>query len=227
MLNFMSVKGRAFRASSPTRRAIQAGALALLAALAWNGAAQAQSEFPAGGDPAGPPTENVAPPRLTPDYRIGVGDVLAINVWREPEASYDAVAVRSDGKISVPLVKEVHVKGLTPTELEKVLTRKYAEFINDPEVTVIIRQINSQMVYIIGGVMRPGALPLSSQMTILQALAVSGGLTDYAKKKKIYVLREMGGKQMQLAFDYPAVLSGKNSEQNVFLLPGDTIVVPE
>lgn len=160
-------------------------------------------------------------------YTVGEGDILQINVWREPEASVEAAAVRSDGKISMPLIKELYVLGLEPLEISDILTRKISRFINDPEVTVIVREVNSLRVYVLGGVIRPGSLRITTEMTVLQVLAESGGLSEYAKKRKIYVLRGEGSRQERLPFDYAAVLSGKTPEQNIQVQSGDTIVVPE
>ena len=162
-----------------------------------------------------------------PDYHIGAGDVLRISVWREPEVSVDGVAVRSDGKISLPLIKEVVAIGLAPAELESILTREFAHFINNPAVTVIVKEINSQKVYLVGGVVRPGSLALRTPMTVLQVLSEAGGLTDYAKRKKIYILRKEGGHESRLQFNYEAVLKGESPEQNIPVRAGDTIVVPE
>jgi polysaccharide export outer membrane protein len=168
-----------------------------------------------------------APTSTLPDYRIGSGDVLRISVWREAEVSVDGVAVRSDGKISLPLIREVYALGLTPIELETVLNREFAKLINNPVVTVIVKEINSQKVYLVGGVIRPGSLMLRTPMTILQVLAEAGGLTDFAKKKKIYIIRKEGGQESRIQFNYEAVLKGDNPEQNIPVRPGDTIVVPE
>lgn len=162
-----------------------------------------------------------------PEYRIGSGDVLRISVWREPEVSVDGVAVRSDGKISLPLIREVYALGLMPVELEALLTREFSRLINNPVVTVIVKEINSQKVYLVGGVVRPGSIFLRTPMTVLQVLAEAGGLTDYAKKKKIYILRNDGGQESRIQFNYEAVLKGDNPEQNIPVRPGDTIVVPE
>jgi polysaccharide biosynthesis/export protein len=171
--------------------------------------------------PAEPGQQNL------PDYHIGAGDVLKVSVWKEPEVSVDGVAVRSDGKISLPLIKEVVALGLAPTELESILTREFSHYINNPAVTVIVKEINSQKVYLVGGVVRPGSLPLRTPMTVLQVLAEAGGLTDYAKRKKIYILRKQGGQESRLQFNYEAVLKGESPEQNVPVRAGDTIVVPE
>ena len=161
-------------------------------------------------------------------YRIGSGDALQIHVWKEPEASVPSVTVRPDGRIALPMVKEVEVVGLTPAELEKVLTEKYARFFtNQPEVSVVVRDIQSEKVYLVGAVRREGSLLLKSPMTILQVLAEAGGVSEYAKRKKIYVLRTQNNKQTRLPFNYEAVIKGEQPEQNIMVLPGDTIVVPQ
>jgi polysaccharide export outer membrane protein len=169
-----------------------------------------------------------APEGEPSEYRIGAGDVLRISVWKEPDASVDGVAVRFDGKISLPLVKEIQVIGLTPRELEELLAREFSRyFLSSPEVSVIVKEINSQKIYLVGGVVRPGSILLRTPMTVLQVLAEAGGLTDYAKRKKIYLLRKNGDKESRILFNYEAVLRGDNPEQNIPVRPGDTIVVPE
>lgn len=160
-------------------------------------------------------------------FVVGVGDVLQINVWREPEVSIDSVTVRSDGKISVPLIKEVFVSGLTPLEIEKALTRKFEQLINNPVVTVIVRETHSQQVILSGGVARPGLLEIQPGMTVMHALSIAGGIREYAKRKKIFVVRGVGGEQLTLPFDYNAVISGKDPSKDFLLEPGDMIVVPE
>lgn len=160
------------------------------------------------------------------EYRIGPGDVLRIDVWREPDASMASAVVRFDGKLSLPLVGQVDVVGLTPSELQTVLVTKYGTIIRDPRVTVMVTTPNNLKVYVIGEVRREGSLRLEAPTTVLQALAESGGLTDYAKRGKIYVLRIVNKKQVRLPFDFNAVLKGGKPEQNVILQPGDTVVVP-
>lgn len=159
-------------------------------------------------------------------YRIGAGDVLQVTVWKEPEASAPTVAVRPDGKISLPIVREVEAAGLTTTELEQVLTEKYSKFINGAEVSVVPREINSQKVYLVGAVRREGPIRLLTSMTVLQALAEAGGLTDFAKRKDIYVLRTENKKQIRLPFNYKEVIKGQRMEQNILIQTGDLIVVP-
>jgi polysaccharide export outer membrane protein len=163
---------------------------------------------------------------LPEGYRIGAGDVLQIVVWREPDASLPDTVVRSDGKISVPLIGEVVAAGLTPEQLKDSLVEKFSHYINNPVVSVHPRQINSRKVYVLGKVKKEGPIPLIRPMTVLQALDEAGGLAEWANKKKIYVLRKDNGKQVKLPFDYRAVIKGQQLEQNITLLPDDTIIVP-
>ncbi|HEV2245962.1 MAG TPA: polysaccharide biosynthesis/export family protein [Terriglobia bacterium] len=160
-----------------------------------------------------------------PNYKIGPQDVLDINVWKEPELTR-AVPVRPDGKISLPLLSDVQAAGLTPTQLAAKLTTDLMKFVTNPQVTVIVAQINSQRVYILGEVGRAGAYPLLPQMTVLQALSSAGGLGQFANSKKIYVLRQVNGKPERYPFNYKDVLGGKRADENIQLKAGDTIVVP-
>ena len=160
------------------------------------------------------------------DYQIGAGDVLQVSVWKEPDASSPNVVVRPDGKISMPLLKEVQVVGLTPTEAEALITQRLDKVIDDPDVTVIVTGINSKKIYAVGAVKKEGPIPYTYRMSVMQAISEAGGLTDYAKRKKIYVLRNENGKETRLPFDYNAVLKGQHMESNIQLLPSDTLVVP-
>jgi len=173
------------------------------------------------------PQDGTASTSATPDtnYIIGPQDVLDINVWKEAELTR-SVPVRPDGKISLPLLNDVQAGGLTPSQLAEQITTSLKKFITNPQVTVIVAQINSQRVYILGEAARPGAYPLLPGMTVLQALSSSGGFTLFANLKKIYVLRKEGGKQEKFPFNYKEVVSGKNTEQNIELKAGDQIVVP-
>ena len=164
---------------------------------------------------------------LPEGYRIGAGDILKIDVWKEPEASVDAVVVRADGKISLPLLKEVEIAGLAPPEAEKLLAKKFAKFLVSADVTVIVKAVNSWKVYLVGAVRNVGPIPLVSRMTVLQAIALAGGVNDYAKRKKIYILRTVHGRQMRLPFNYEAVIKGEQIEQNIVVEPEDIIVVPQ
>ena len=159
-------------------------------------------------------------------YVIGADDVLAINVWKEPDVSR-SVPVRSDGKISLPLVGELTAGGQTPLQLEQEITKRLANYISEPEVTVIVTDSKSQRINILGMVARPGTYMLTGSATILDAIAMAGGFKDFAKQKQIYVLRaNADGTEKRLTFNYKEVIKGKNPEQNIRLLPRDTVVVP-
>jgi polysaccharide biosynthesis/export protein len=159
-------------------------------------------------------------------YVIGVDDILSINVWKEPEISR-VVPVRSDGKISLALVGEVSAGGKTPKDLKAEIAEKLKSYISEPEVTVVVQEMRSKKFNIIGMVARPGSFPLNGSMTVLDSVAVAGGFRDFAKKKAIYVLRKKtDGTEDRLPFNYNDVIKGKNSQQNVKLMPGDTVVVP-
>ena len=166
-----------------------------------------------------------APSTSDPNYVIGAQDVLDIDVWKEAELTR-SVPVRPDGKISLPLLNDVQAAGLTPTQLSEEITTELKKFITDPQVTVIVTQINSQRVYILGEMTRPGAYPLLPGMTVMQALASAGGFTLFANTKKIYVLRNEGGKQEKFPFNYKDVVKEKNASENIVLKAGDQIVVP-
>jgi polysaccharide biosynthesis/export protein len=159
-------------------------------------------------------------------YLIGVDDVLAINVWREPDISR-SIPVRSDGKISLPLVGELQAAGRTPVQLEQDITAKLRSFMNDPQVTVIVQQSNSEKINVLGQVVKPGTYAYTVAPTVVDALAAAGGLRDFAKKKAIVILREKpGGGQDRMTFNYADFLKGKNGTKNVDLQPHDTVVVP-
>jgi polysaccharide biosynthesis/export protein len=159
-------------------------------------------------------------------YVIGANDVLAVNVWKEPDISR-SVPVRSDGKISLPLVGELQAGGQTPRQLEQEITKRLQSYISEPEVTVIVTDSKSQRVNIMGFVTRPGAYLLTSSTTVLDAIAMAGGFKDFAKQKSIYVLRQApDGTQKRIPFNYKEVIKGKNPEQNIRLQAGDTLVVP-
>lgn len=159
-------------------------------------------------------------------FVIGNDDVLAVNVWKEPDISR-SVPVRSDGKISLPLVGEVQASGRTPLKLEQEIAGKLSSYISEPEVTVMVQQINSEKFNILGEVAKPGSYSLTNSATVLDAIALAGGFRDFAKQKSIYVLRhDANGKQERIAFNYKNVVNGKHPEQNIKLEPHDTIVVP-
>ena len=160
-----------------------------------------------------------------PSYVIGPEDVLDISVWKEPEVSR-VVPVRPDGRVSLPLLSDVQAAGLTPTQLAARISEGLKEFIAGPQVTVIVTTINSQRIYIVGEMARPGTYPLVPGMTVLQALSNAGGFTLFADIKNIYILRQENGKQVKYPFNFKDVIKGKKPEQNVGLKTGDTIIIP-
>jgi polysaccharide biosynthesis/export protein len=195
-------------------------------------AISAGAQQDAGSKPSSQPTipavaTEVSKPAATTDgnYVIGPQDVLDISVWKEPEVSR-VVPVRPDGKISLPLLNDVQAAGLTPAVLAAQITESLKKYVTSPQVTVIVTTINSQRVYISGEVVRPGAFPMLPGMTVMQALTSAGGFTPFAKMKSIYVLREEGGKRAKYPFNYKQVVNGKNTDQDIQLKAGDTIVVP-
>ena len=159
-------------------------------------------------------------------YRIGADDVLTINVWHEPEVSRN-VPVRPDGKISLPLVGDVQAAGLTPTELQNELEASFTKYLTDPDVSVIVAEIRSQRVNVLGQVQRPGTYALIPPMSVIDAIATAGGLREFAKPNKMYVLRVLpNGQQERLKFQYSNVLKGKNGSKDILLQTRDTVVVP-
>lgn len=187
-----------------------------------NTGSRAQPAQDSSNSPGGAATQDTSQSK---DYRIGPQDVLKIDVWKEDQLTR-TVPVRPDGKISLPLLNDVQAAGLTPMDLATSIRDGLKKFINDPQVTVTVVEINSRRVYVTGEVARPGAFPLLPNMTVLQVLSTAGGFTQFAKEKNIYVLRTENGKQVKLPFNYKDAINGKKPEQNVMLHPGDVIVVP-
>jgi polysaccharide export outer membrane protein len=173
------------------------------------------------------PAYNGAPRGVTsdPNYVIGPQDVIDVNVWKEPDISR-TVPVRPDGKISLPLLNDVQAAGMTPAQLGNQITASLKKYVTNPQVTVIVTAINSQRIYVLGEVTRPGAFPLLPGTTVLRGLSSAGGFTQFAKMKGIYVLRLENGKQVKYPFNYKDVVGGKHPEQDILLKAGDTIVVP-
>lgn len=161
----------------------------------------------------------------SPSYRIGPSDLLFINVWKEPELTQE-VTVMPDGKISIPLAGEIQAQGRTVAELGHEINEKLGQFVTDPQTTVIVRKTNSRVIYTLGKLNKPGPYPLQPNMTLIQALSVAGGFTEWADKKDILVVRREGNKEVRFHFNYKDYVAGKNIEQNVLLKPEDTIVVP-
>jgi polysaccharide biosynthesis/export protein len=159
------------------------------------------------------------------NYVIGAQDIVDVSVWKEPDLSR-SVPVRPDGKISLPLLNDVQAAGLTPAQLAAQITSNLNKFMTNPQVTVIVTQINSQRIYILGEVARAGGYTLLPDMTVLQGLSDAGGFTVFANSKKIYIIRQVAGKQEKIPFNYKDVVSGKDPGQNIALKAGDTIIVP-
>jgi polysaccharide export outer membrane protein len=172
-----------------------------------------------------PPPPEVAGERMP--YVIGVADALRITVWKNPDLGV-MVRVRPDGMISVPLLDDVQAEGLTPQELKEVLTEEFAEFIAAPDVTVVVLEMNSRVVYLLGeGVARNGALPLNREMRVLEAITTMGGFTIWARKNRVRILRRSRTGLVEYTFNYGAYLSGKSPDSNILLKPDDTIVVED
>ena len=201
----------------------------LLSSLVWAQAGTAPTAENSVASAAAPAATTPSPaPTETHEnsFVIGNEDVLAINVWKEPEVSR-SIPVRPDGKISLPLVGELQAAGETPLKLEQNIAERLKSFIDEPEVTVIVQQINSQRFNVLGYVNRPGSYVLSNSATVLDAIAIVGGFRDFAKQKSMYVLRQNpDGTQTRIPFNYKQVVKGQNPRQNIKLQPGDTIVVP-
>jgi polysaccharide biosynthesis/export protein len=164
------------------------------------------------------------PVQVSDSFVIGLEDVLAVMVWKEPDHSAPQVVVRPDGMITLPLIGEIKAAGSTPKQLEASIAERLKDYLTAPAVTVIVLKIESQKVSIIGAVGRPGAYPLGSPMTVLDLIARAGGLSELAKSKSIRIIRKKDGQI--LMFNYKDVINGKNLKQNVFLENGDTVLVP-
>ncbi|HVP42846.1 MAG TPA: polysaccharide biosynthesis/export family protein [Terriglobales bacterium] len=178
--------------------------------------------------PASPEAQKTAPAASVDvkTYKIGPGDLLAISVWKEPELS-QKVPVRPDGMITLPLVGDLKASGMTPLELQSIIEEKLKAFISSPAVTVIVEEVRSHVFNVMGQVLRPGTYGLAGRTTVLDGLSQAGGFRDFAKTKKIYVMRTMpDGTVKRLPFNYNEVIKGQNVEQNVELESHDTIIVP-
>lgn len=174
-----------------------------------------------------PAAQEAQPPSANAEeFVIGTGDILAINVWKEAEIS-KVVTVRSDGRISLPLIGELQASGQTPRYLEAEIAKRLKDYVADPEVTVVVQEIRSQKFNVLGMVSHPGSFPLTKPMTVMDAIATAGGFRDFAKQKDVYVLRrDASGKQSRFVFNYKDVIKGLHPEANIELQSGDTVVVP-
>ena len=165
-------------------------------------------------------------PLVGTNYKIGADDVLTINVWHEPEVSRN-VSVRPDGKISLPLIGDIQAAGRTPTQLQNELESRFTKYLTNPDVSVIVAEIRSQRFNVLGQVLRPGTYPLIPPMSVIDAVATAGGLKEFAKTKKIYVLRALpNGQRERIKFEYRNVLKGKRGSKDLLLQTRDTVVVP-
>ncbi len=177
--------------------------------------------------PVNTPPVTIAPTSPVPlqEYRIGPEDVLDITVWRNPELTR-TVAVRPDGRISVPLLNDIEAANLTPMELRAILAKGYAQYVNEAEVSVLVREIHSFKVTVVGMVRTPGRFELRSQATALDALALAGGLSEFAKRDRIVVLRQNGrGGVQRFGLNYTGILDS-GVEDNFIVRPNDIILVP-
>jgi len=159
------------------------------------------------------------------NYLIGPEDVLDIHVWKE-DALTRAVPVRSDGMISLPLINEVYVSGLTPLQLGAILTEKFKQFLDNPTVTVVVTEANSFKVFVSGQVRTPGVYRLRAETTLLQIITLAGDFTNEANPKKIVIIRREQGKDKRLEVNYNEIIDGTNPGSNLVLKPGDTVIVP-
>jgi polysaccharide export outer membrane protein len=195
--------------------------LVVLMVVILSGHMAAQSPPQAPGTNSSPATARAA---LPTDYVIGVEDVLTVMFLREKDLTAEVV-VRPDGKISLPMLNDVPAAGLTPEQLSATVAEAATKFIRDPGVTVMVKAINSRKVYVVGEVSRPGTFQLGSEMNVLQGLAEAGGFLEHAKKDDVVIVRNVNGQEQRFKFNYNDVVRGRNTQQNIKLLPGDTILV--
>jgi polysaccharide export outer membrane protein len=179
---------------------------------------------PASDAPAAPAPPPLASGAAADSYIIGASDVLNVTVWKDPTFS-GPVLVRPDGMISIPLLGDIPAAGSTTLQLKEVIAAKLRKYLQDPQVSVILTNVNSKKIYLLGEINKKGPVDMTPGMTLLEAVSSGGGLTEYAKTKKIYILRDENGKHEKIPVDYKDALKG-NSALNVALRPGDTIVVP-
>ena len=195
-----------------TRRTRAIGLALLAASVLGRGVVGAQ---------APPPVENPSA-----SYVIGPDDVLSVLFWKDKDLSYDVI-VRPDGKISLPLVNDIQAGGLTPSQLRDNVTTIARRYMEEPSVTVMVKQINSRKLFITGQVEKPGPYSMSGPTTVLHLISMAGGLKEFVDGKRILIMRTKDSKQTVRLFNYREVTSGKHLEQNIELQPGDIVVVPQ
>ena len=204
------------------------GVVGVSGAMAAQAPSPAASKDPSAAVRPGPPPATAAVPvgiKPPDDYVIGADDVLTVLFWRDKDMSSDAI-VRPDGKITLPLINEVQAAGLTPDQLRERVVVEAGRFIEDPSPTIIVKTINSRKVFITGEVEKPGPYMLTAPTTVMQLIATAGGLREYAHQKDLVIMRMDSGRQVTFPFDYASVSKRKKLHQNIFLKPGDTVVVP-
>ena len=209
-----------------TRRAIALPVIAVLAiapAAAQTAADPPKQVATSGTAAAGVPTRPSAAAAQSPDYRLGPGDKLRVEVYKDAQLS-QSLQVRPDGKITLPLIGDLQASGLTPLELRNKLTEALREYVTNPVVTVIVVEAVPPLVYVIGEVGNPGSIPMHGPMSVLQALAMAGGFRDFANTKKIQILRRTSRGQQRIAFNYKEALAATGPP--MMLQAGDTVVVP-
>jgi polysaccharide export outer membrane protein len=200
--------------------------LVLSMAVCLAPAVSAQQQAPAvAPSSASAPATAPAGATLPPGYVIGPDDVLTVVFWREKDMSAE-VTVRPDGKFSLPLLNDIDAAGITPEQLRLNLEKAAGKLMSEPNASVSVKTINSRKVYITGNVMKPGTFPLTGEMTVLQLIALAGGLQEYADNKNIVILRKVDGREQSFKFNYKDVTKQKHPEQNIALKPGDTVIVP-
>lgn len=164
-------------------------------------------------------------PSSSGDYLIGKGDLLEVFVWRNEQISR-RVLVRPDGKISLPLLQDIQADGLTVLQLKSEITQRFSEHIENPRVTVIVVEMGSYKVSVLGRVERPGVYPITGQTSLVEAIALAGGFTEWASKGNITVVTHQNGKEKKVRVNYKKIASGKDPSQNIILKRGDIIIVP-
>jgi polysaccharide export outer membrane protein len=160
------------------------------------------------------------------DYQINASDVLEISTWKEPDLSREEVIVRTDGKISFPLINDIQAAGRSPIELKRAIEKGLSKYVEKPVVTVTVREPNSQKFYILGEILNTGEYPMNKQLSVLQAFAMAGGFTEWASKSEIILLRKENGKDTVYRINYKNILKGKDYSSNISLKADDTIIVP-
>lgn len=206
-------------------RLTHAVTFALLLTTAVTSLAQQRQPAPTAAPRPGAPPAAATASSAPPGYTIGPEDVIGVLFWREPEMTGDHT-VRPDGRITLPLIGDLPAAGMTPEALRSQIQTAAEKFLTDANVSVVVRQLNSRKVFITGEVNTPGSYPLTGPRSVLQLIALAGGLTDFADSKNISIMRDERGQVRSFKFNYNDVSKGRKLEQNIQLLPGDTVVVP-